>query len=151
MRDKLDSIMADLEGDSVNLDLFRECYRVHFYEEQGERPVGTLACGSAAVDDTPKALYRLLYLLEPRSVDFSEMYKSDGVIEIHSPDYQFCAAVQFYEYKLGLYFHCAVEHRGGMSECVQDCISELGQRWYEVLVECLNHELSVYPGNDFVV
>ena len=161
MRDKLDLIMDGLEGDSVDPALFRECYRVHSYDENGNRPVGTVPCGSVAFEDTPKTLYRLLYLLGPKSVDFSEMYKSGGIVEIHSPDYQFCATAQFFKYELGLYFHCAVEHRGGPSTSVRAgwpganneeyCISKLGKCWYEVLVECLDHELDVYPGSSFSV
>ena len=161
MNEKLDSISKGLEGGNVDLSLFRECYNVHSYEEKGSRPIGTVPCGSTAFDDTPKTLYRLLYLLGPSQVDFSEMYKSGGIVEIHSPDYEFCASVQFFKYELGLYFHCAVEHHGGASCNIQAgwpgadngeyCASELGNRWYKVLVEYLSHELAVYPGNNFMV
>ena len=33
----------------------------------------------------------------------------------------------------------------------QSCSSEIGNLWFETLLMCLNHELDVYPGSDFVV
>jgi hypothetical protein len=55
-------------------DLVRECAIVGWPE--GEEAKKYLECGSAEVQSTPAALYRLLYLLKPKSVDFSGMYKT---------------------------------------------------------------------------
>jgi hypothetical protein len=161
MLKKLRIIQKLVDANEEPLELFRQCYRVHDYAH-GNRPVKTMPCGSCAVPDTPKALYRLLYLLQPEHpIDFSQMYKSGSIVEVCSPDYQFCAAVQFFKYELGIYFHCTGEHHNGEfpfltagwpgADNGQECTSDIGNLWYKTLIKCLTHEITIYPGNDFVV
>ncbi len=142
-------------------DLFKECYIWHSYKKQGNRPIGTLECGSASFKNTPKAMYRLFYLLCPEEVDFSAMYKSGTLVEVCSPDYNFGASFQFYKYELGVYFHYAEEFHNKKHNPIiagwpgadngQRCTSEIGNLWFETLIKCLNHKHHVYPGNNFVV
>jgi len=141
--------------------LFRECYRHHSYEELGNRPIGTWPCGSARFKDTPKTFYRLLYFLEPKTVSFSDMYKSPTIIEVCSPDYKFCVSFQFYKYELGAYFHCAPEFHNGVQNVLvcgypgadnsEYCVSETGNLWFDILAEYLNREHLIYGGNNFYV
>ena len=52
-------------------------FTIHDYKEMGERPVSTYDCGSARLKDTPKVLYRALFLFAPEHVSFKKMYKED--------------------------------------------------------------------------
>lgn len=141
--------------------LFSECYKLHDYKKEGNRPIGTRPCGSAGFEDTPKTIYRALYLLKPESVDFSDMYKSETLLEIVSPDYHFRASMQFYKYEIALYFEChkdAWKSDGFGIVCGMpgadngyQCTDEVGNLWFAVLTMVLNYKHSVYPGNDFEV
>lgn len=74
MEAKLTEIQKRLESREGDIeDLFSECFMVHSYKKSGKRPVGTVACGSSGFQDTPKALYRLLYLTRQSGLDFSDM------------------------------------------------------------------------------
>ena len=152
----------EYDEDSADIrELFNEHYKQHSYAKQGNRPTGTLECGSSKFKDTPKTLYRLFYFLSPDSVCFDDMYKSGTIIEIVSPDYNFGASFQFYKYEIGVYFHCSPEyHNKERNQIVcgcpsadngQRCLSDVGNLWFETLVLCLNHEHEVCPGNSFVV
>lgn len=141
--------------------LFNECFKRHSYEEQGKRPIPTYECGSYEVQDTPKVLYRLLYLIRPEKIDFSDMDNSKTLIEFCSPCYNFCASIRFYNYELGVYFHCSKKNVESQGKTVIrgwpsadngcKCISEEGNLWFNTLIECLNREYEIYPGNNFCV
>lgn len=117
-------------------------------------------CGSAAVLDTPKALYRALWLFKPAETDFSDMYKS-RLFCIYSADERFGVMVEFYKYELGLYFSCPKECRGGTGSSVTcgfpgannrvSCSDEVGQLFFEIIKGALEFEHTVYAGNDFQV
>ena len=123
--------------------------------------VGTVECGSYKFQDTPKALYRVLFLTNAKQVDFSNMYKSDSLIALVSPDGQFVADIQFFKYELAAYLSAAKEHIDGQQHNVVAGApgSDNGIRagspelklWAKTLKKCLNRSWMVYGGNDFEV
>lgn len=148
------------ESDTSVEEIFSDCYKWHDYRK-GDRPQGTRSCGSSKFDDTPKALYRILYLTGVDTVDFSDMFKSGTLIEICSPDYDFRAGVEFYKFELAVRFGCVKEHCLGTRNMIEcgvpghdngvKCSSEIGNLWFGMFMKCLNYKYCVYGGNDFFV
>lgn len=139
-------------------DLFRECAPLGWPEgDEGKKYCG---CGSIEVGDTPAALYRLLYLLKPKSMDFSDMYKSH-LFGIFSADKRFLVDVYLFKYEIGLYFYCPKEVLGGKGSFVVggwpgadngwNCTDEDGNAFFEMIREAVNYTWQVYPGNNFEV
>lgn len=139
-------------------DLFRACCKIgELPREEWER---FTSFGSTPVTNTPEALYRLLFLLNPTSVDFSNMCKSK-LFTFSSCDGRFWVDVHLFKYELGLYFSAPKEtvigqgrdffagHPGadnGWSLSDED-----GQRFFEMVKMAANYEWTVYSGNDFKV
>lgn len=142
-------------------DLFGTLYFVHDYTSQGDRPVGTAECGSVAIKDTPRGLYRLLYLTGPKALDFDDMYKTGGLICLCSPDYQFVASAELWKYELALRFDSTRENIEGRLSAIQCGVpgsnngvrvaSPLLKQWCDTLSLCLKTKWNVYYGNNFVV
>ncbi len=141
-------------------EVFRRVAKWHDYRK-GNRPVGTGPCGGHEFEDTPKALYRALYLLRPETLDLSDMYKTGTLIDFCSPCYRFECSFQLFKYEACVYFGCAQEFaegrlsgvQGGWASCNNGvtCNSELGKKWFDVMVKSLERPWAVYPGNDFKV
>jgi hypothetical protein len=119
------------------------------------------ACGSFKLDDTPKALYRALFLFQPHDVTFDDMYKG-GLFSRQSADERFVCSFELFKYELGVY--CYAKHKedvAGKGICVvgghpgcdnrRQCISETGVLFFGVVKGLLNHVHDVYPGNNFEV
>lgn len=140
--------------------LFTHIFVLHDYRRQGPRPIATYDCGSIGTD-TPRALYRLLFLVQPPHVDFSSMYKSEALFALCSPDYHFVAHPQFFKYKLAMYFSASAEHVEGRKKAIQSGMPgyDNGMRaktpelraWCALLQRCLERTWAVYPGNNFEV
>src|SRR3990167_3621736 len=79
--------------------VFRSCIEVGWPKEGAKYA----SCGSANVEDTPRALYRLLFLCKPKQVDFSDMYKN-CLFGFFSTDRRFFVSVELFKYEVGLYF-----------------------------------------------
>jgi len=141
-------------------DLFRECFLVFTTKEvtglKGFRCVGF------SIEDTPKALYRALYLGKPSEVDFSDMYKTGMLFGFKSPCGYFFSTIELFKYEFGVYCYCkAREDIGGLAHGVQGgwpscdngthCKNPVGQLWFGTLKLALEYEHDVYPGNDFKV
>lgn len=141
-------------------EIFRRVYKWHDYRE-GNRPRGVVDCGSVKFEDTPRSLYRALFWVAPSFVDFSDMYKTGTLIDLCSPDYDFLCSLQLFKYELGAYFECAEQHKEGRLSMIQGgwpgcdngvrCKSDLGKKWFGVIVRALTQEWSVYSGNNFSV
>ncbi len=148
-----------VEGDTPE-EVFQRAYKWHDYRK-GDRPVGTGQCGGAKFEDTPQALYRALYLLQPEEVDFSDMYKTGTLVDFCSPNYEFVCSLQLFKYEVGIYFECARQHvqgqlngvRGGWPSCDNgvQCRDSLGQKWFQLAVVALERQWDVYSGNRFQV
>jgi hypothetical protein len=146
------------EEESID-DLFLQCCTVGF--PGGEEESGKyFECGSEKVDDTPNALYRLLYLLKPKHLDFSDMYKG-GLFGFFSADKRFLVSIEFFKYELGLYFYCPKEALTGRGSVVQggwpgcdngtSCGDEDGKAFFEMVTRAVHREWDVYSGNNFTV
>lgn len=149
------------EDEEIQLDdYFRRVFFAHDYKE-GPRPVGTVECGGMMIEDTPKSLYRILFLAQPKQLDFSDMYKTGGWIDLVSPDYHFVAHVELWKYELAVRFSASREHVTGRMSDIQCGIpgsnngisgaSPLLAAWQECLTLCLNSKWNVYGGNNFTV
>lgn len=140
--------------------LFATLYFLHDYQE-GSRPQATAECGGSKVKDTARALYRLLYLSHPQALDFSDMYKTGGFINLLSRDGSFCAHAELWKYELMLRFSATREHVTGHRSAVQAGVPTAGngvspnspllKKWCGTLVLALNSKWDVYPGNGFAV
>ena len=118
-------------------------------------------CGSYKVEDTPRGMYRLFYLLEPRGVDFGNMYRGE-LFSFVSADERFLVKVCLFEYELGLYF-LAQEELIDKSEgvCVPSAwpgadnkvrlIDPVGLDFFEMIKKIVEHELEVYAVGEFKV
>jgi hypothetical protein len=118
-------------------------------------------CGSYKAEDTPKGIYRLCYLLEPKGVDFSSMYRGE-LFSFVSADERFMVKVSLFEYELALYF-LALEELIDKSEgvCVPSAwpgadnkirlIDPVGIDFFEMIKKIVEHEFEVYPVGDFKV
>jgi len=155
-------------------ELIPTLYRVHDYEKMGDRPIGTVDCGSARLIDTPKCLYRALFLFKPVSISFvtenpniirpapeyGDMYKQ-CILTLVSPDYHLMATVEFFKYELALYFSASAKHTNGKTRGViagapgsDNGIKFIGpeaEAWFGLLKELLERSWMVYGGNDFEV
>lgn len=119
------------------------------------------SCGSAEMDGTPDVLYRLLFLCQPRAVDFSDMYKT-RLFAFTSLDERFLVMVELFKYEVGLYFACERECLGGGkgagvvagqpgADNGWRCTSEEGVEFFRLVTQMARREQDVYPGNDFRV
>jgi hypothetical protein len=118
-------------------------------------------CGSYKVEDTPRGMYRLFYLLEPEAVDFSNMYRGDLFCFL-SADERFLVRVSLFEYELGLYF-LAPEELIDKSDaaCVPSAwpgadnrillTDPVGIDFFEMVKRVVEHEFAVYPLGGFKV
>lgn len=141
-------------------EVFQRAYKWHDYRK-GDRPVGTVDCGGAQFENTPRALYRALYLLQPEVVDFSDMYKTGTLVDFCSPDYEFGCSLQLFKYEAGLYFECAEQHAEGQRSAICGgsfssdngvrCKDPLGQKWFRLAVAAMERQWNVYSGNNFQV
>jgi hypothetical protein len=160
--DKLKSLLDsddEYDNDYEAQEVFRRVYLVHDYAD-GDRMVPTSQCGSFKFKNTPKALYRLLFLARPKRINFDDMYKST-LFALTSVDGRFVADFDFYKYKLAAYLSATAEHiegRNSMIMCgvpganngIRIKTPEL-QMWADTLKKCLNKKWMIYGGNDFEV
>ena len=158
---KLNAFLDSDDGDWDAHDVFPKVYMLHDYAVDGDRKVGTIECGSFSFTDTPKALYRVLFLAKPKRIDFSSMYKSNSLFALTSPDGHFVADFQTYKYELAAYLSAAPEHVEGRESGLICGVpgSDNGIRakspelklWADTLKKCLDRTWMVYGGNDFEV
>lgn len=157
---QLNNLLDSEDGEYDAQEQFRAVYLIHDYAD-GDRKIGTIECGSFGFEDTPQALYRLLFLTKAREVDFSDMYKSNSLFALTSPDGRFVADFQFFKYELAAYISAPREHIDGQMHAIIAGApgSDNGIRakspelslWAETLKKCLDRSWMVYGGNDFKV
>ena len=135
-------------------------YRIHDYETMGNRTVGTFDCGSVKLVDTPKSLYRALYLFAPERLSFKSMYKT-CLLTLTAPDQSLVATVELFKYELALYYSASKEHVEGHGSNVicgapgyDNGIrfkGEVAEAWFGFIKLLLTREWDVYGGNNFQV
>lgn len=125
-----------------------------------------------ANNDTPRALFRLLYLVEPvQPLDFSDMYKTH-LLNFSSPavvinkatgetcsDFMVSIYLQKYELEIWLWTRRPETHQGKKVifpiddhlERGHEFKSKTAARFWEMLMKAVEMEWVVYDGNDFVV
>ena len=143
-------------ADSIE-DEFRNCVKLAAPPVEGDYH----DCGSCKPSDTPKGLYRLLYLLAPKAVDFSSMYRGK-LFSFLSTDERFLVKVFLFEYELGLYFLapdetidkneavCVPAAWPGADNRIR-CTDPVGVAFFEMVKRIVEHEYDVYPIGDFKV
>ena len=162
MADDFDWKAYDPDGelDESLEDDFRECCSLIGHDEKWS----LVQVGSQKVEDTPKALYRALYLMRPTKLDFDDMYKS-GLLEIGSPDRRYAVLVDFWKYTIGLYFYAPadtvppkVAHGDLSIACGIPGVDNgwrttdpVAQKFFALVSRALNRTWMVYSGNDFEV
>lgn len=118
-------------------------------------------CGSYHPSDTPKCLYRILWLCGPSSVRFDDMYKRTLFMFLSS-DKRFGVQVDLYKYELALYFYApkAMIDTSGMSWITsgipgvdngQTLTDDDGKKFFEIVKLVIESEWCVYGGNNFEV
>ena len=117
-------------------------------------------CGNFAVDDTPKSLYRALWLFSPSVVDFSDMYKKH-LFSIVSSDGRFACEFRLFKYELGVYCYAPKgvvsqsESRVTAGHPSADnghmCNDAVGRLFFETVEKMINSKIDVYSGNNFEV
>ena len=110
--------------------------------------------------DTPRDLYRLLYLLCPVGVRFNDMY-GGGIEGITSPCRRFAASFYFHKYELAAHLlvvprlamrwraalvESSIAGSGGMQTKSPDALA-----WFEMIDLALTRKWRVYPSNKFEV
>ena len=155
-----DAYYERVEDEEDPDDLFRACIEVGWPEEDEAKKY--VECGSTEVEDTPKALYRLLFLLQAKEpYEFRQMYKG-CFASFFSADKRFLVAVHFFKYEIGLYFYCPKEawkaEHGGVvvagwpgADNGWHCTDEDGLAFFAMVTKAVNSVWDVYPGNDFKV
>lgn len=143
------------DGEDVDT-TWRECAILVPHDEEGD----WFSCGSAELTDTPKALYRVLWLMRPKSVDFSDMYK-DSLLCIATPDKRFVATFDLFKYMAGVRFYCPKDLIGGRGTGIiagapgadngWHCTDEVGNLFFNTVKAILEYKHMVYGGNDFEV
>jgi len=117
---------------------------------------------SKAFQDTPKSLYRFLYLWEPEKTDFSNMYKSSlAIIDLNGAA---IVSVELFKYELAAYFYVPIKDlipkpaqfmtiHCGIPECEENEIISTSQAPKEIdfFIDLLEAEHDVYGGNNFKV
>lgn len=146
----------DYHGKSQE-DLFRAC--ITAYPTDIGVKIGC-GCGSYEPKDTPSALYRLLYLVQPNNVNFSDMYKT-FLFGFQSADRRFTVRIELYKYEIGLYFYAPKEAIKGMPDIVQGgwpgCDNGIslndaeGEAWFAMIRAVVEYKWAIYPGNNFEV
>ena len=159
----LDALDQDNYGDDDSPDpkaLFGGIFLTHFYEIDGDRRIATRECESVKLNGAA-AFYRLLFLAQPKQLDFSDMYKSGILFALVSPNGEFVADIEFWKYEPCVRFSAAPEHldveprivfcgipgtdNGGHAKTL-----EL-KAWMALLQRCLDRRWMMYSGNDFEV
>ena len=118
---------------------------------------------SVGFRDTPKSLYRFLYLWEPKEVDFSDMYKSVlALIRIHPKG---IVSLDLYKYELAAYLYVTSDQvkvendeDKGMWVCGAPGVENAQMipdsevyKEFKIFEELLTMKHHIYPGNDFEV
>ena len=117
---------------------------------------------SKAFKDTPKSLYRFLYLWNPKKMDFSDMYKCPlALIDLNGAA---IVSVILFKYEFAAYFYVPIkdivpkpvhfmEIHCGIPECEENEIISTSQapKEIELFIDLLEAEHDVYGGNNFIV
>ena len=130
--------------------------------EDVERRKDWICVRSKAFSDTPKCLYRFLYIWEPKTIDFSDMYKSE-IAEIDLAG-KAVVSLQLFKYELAAYLYVppedvmprevhAIEISCGIPGVDEEELTKESKanEVFQDFIALLEQEQDVYPGNFFRV
>jgi len=117
---------------------------------------------SKAFKDTPKSLYRFLYLWQPKKINFSDMYKCQlALINLNDAA---VVCLDLFKYELAAYFYVPkkdiiqkpthlIEIHCGIPGCEENEIKPESRALEEIelFIALLENEHDVYLGNNFIV
>lgn len=118
---------------------------------------------SITFQDTPKSLYRFLYIWEPKDIDFSDMYKSSlALIDLNGKG---LVSICLFKYELAAYLYappteiiqkenrCGIEIHCGIPGVDEELLikGSKAKEIFEEFVNLLEQEHDIYPGNFFKV
>ena len=117
---------------------------------------------SKALSDTPKCLYRFLYIWEPKKIDFSDMYKSS--IALIDLEEKAIVKLALFKYELAAYLYVppedvlprevhAIEISCGIPGVDEEELTKESKanEVFQDFIDLLEQEHDVYPGNFFRV
>lgn len=161
MSDELNALLKTMDEDE-QYDFFSSGVRKRYPLIQDTGGQGLVKSISIAFDDTPKSLYRFLYLWEPKDIDFSDMYKSHlKLIRIHEKG---AISLSLYKYELAGYLYVtpdqirprqkhAIEISCGVPGVEIEALIDNSEVYkeFKIFKGLLEMEHNVYGGNGFVV
>jgi hypothetical protein len=143
-------------------DLRKRCSLVPIDKLRSSPMIKWKRATSHAFENTPNSLYRFLYLWEPETMDFSDMYKS--VLAFISLNGKGLMRLEFYKYELAAYYYVPkeelkpqlqrlIEVSCGVpgTEDVEFIEGSIAKKEFEEFITLLESTLDVYSGNDFFV
>lgn len=118
-------------------------------------------CGSYRPNDPVSALFRLLWLIEPSGVDFSDMYKT-RLFSFMSIDARVIITVELYKYEPALYFYAPKSSVDSSNTSGVWCgvpgadngqllTDETGNAFIEMVKKAVSTPHMIYGGNKFEV
>lgn len=125
---------------------------------------GWVRVRSTGFRDTPKSLYRFLYIWEPKEIDFSDMYKS--TLALIDLDGKAMIALDLFKYELAAYLYVPpsdvmpkeeleyeIEISCGIPGVDEEELVETSKatELFREFISLLEREHDVYPGNYFKV
>ena len=161
MSEELTALLKTMDEDE-QYDFFREGVRKRYPIIQDTKEQELIQAISTSFEDTPKSLYRFLYLWKPKDIDFSDMYKSGLVkIRIHKKG---VVCLALYKYELSAYLYVtpdqirprpqhSIEISCGVPGIENEALiadSEVYKE-FQIFRGLLEMKHNVYLGNDFTV
>lgn len=161
MTKELENLLKTMDGDE-QYDFFKEEVKKRYPIIQDTGNQDFIQVTSIAFEDTPKNLYRFLYLWEPEDIDFSDMYKSElALIRIHKES---VISLNFYKYELAGYLFVTPNHiqprlqheieiQCGVPGFENEMLIDKSDIYkeFQIFKGLLEKKQNVYPGNNFFV
>ena len=142
-----------------------EWYRAKWpLREFNKKWKGWISVKSTRFENTPKSLYRFLYIWEPEEINFSDMYKS--TLSLIDLDGKAMVALVLFKYELAAYLHVPpsdvvpkveveyeIEISCGIPGVDEEKLVEksTANELFDEFINLLEREHDVYPGNNFKV
>jgi hypothetical protein len=157
MTRELQELLGAMNEDE-QYDFFIELEKRYPLVQQAEK--GSVQSLSIGFADTPKSLYRFLYLWKPKDMDFSDMYKSHlAMVRIH-PNAVVCLCL--YKYELAAYLYTTpdavrkreikpIEISCGVPGYANESLVEGSEihKEFQIFRGLLEMKHNVYSGNEF--
>ena len=161
MSEELNTLLKTMDEDE-QYDFFNDGVRRNYpiIQDTGEQKL--IQAIRVTFEDTPKSLYRFLYLWEPKNINFSGMYKSAlTLVRIHPKG---VVLLSLYKYELTGYLYVTLDQirprlqhsigtHCGFPEVENEALIDNSKIYkeFQIFRGLLEMEHNVYLGNDFIV